>query len=224
MQVKKPHQRGRENPEIRRENRVCVGKWVLLCFIMTWLIPPSAVAASIRLAWDPTPDYFLTGYHVYRADVFDGPYERLTADPVSGPEFLDETADLGHQYFYAITAVDSEGKESAFSSKLSVCLTKYDAFPEPGALVARSGPDLSARMQDVVILRGTHRDPSGQSVSHHWTQISGPPVALSGSDSSVATFLAPLVSSDTIFAFCLTITDPSGGNTTDFISVTVRRQ
>lgn len=184
----------------------------------------AAYAGPVRLAWDPSPDYWIAGYHVYRAGVSGGPYTRLTADPVSGCEYADETAVAGNNYYYVVTAVDAAGNESSFSSELAATIAGYDAAPEPGALLVHTGMQLTVKSGDLVLLSGGHRDPEGKTVAYKWSQVSGIPVAISGSDRAEAGFLAPVVSVDTVLSFALTSTDAAGGSSADLILVTVRKR
>jgi hypothetical protein len=196
-------------------------KLVLLIFALPVAL---AFAGPLRLAWDPPPNYWIAGYHVYRSDVPGGPYtrdKRLTTEPVTKCEYSDETAVPGKTYHYVVTTVGTDGKESAFSSELKATLANYDATPEPGALIARAARDLTVRSGDTVILTGNHRDPEGKNVTYQWSQTSGKSVSLSGSDRPEASFLAPIVTTKTDLIFDFTVTDSEGGKTSESIRVTV---
>ena len=196
----------------------------LIAFLFLALAGDIAFAGPLRLAWDAPPNHSIAGYHVYRSDTSGGPYQRLTADPVSKCEYLDETAVPGHQYLYVVTTVGVEGDESAYSSELAASLASYDVVAEPGALFARAGSDLTVLEGEMVLLTGNHRDPEGMSVTYQWSQLSGMAVSLSGVDRAEAGFLAPLVQADAVLTFALTVTDAGGGSTNDFIRVTIRRR
>jgi len=194
------------------------------CALGFWLSGGLAAAASLRIAWDPPPDAWTAGYHVYRSETRGGPYLRLTATPVPEAEYSDETARPGHSYYYVITTMGQEGKESAYSSELEAVLARYDAAPEPGALIVRAAAERRVYAGEMVVLTGSHLDPEGGSISRLWTQVSGPPVSLSGADREEAAFIAPAVSADTVLMFGCTAVDAAGGNATDFVRVTVRRR
>lgn len=183
-----------------------------------------AIAGPLRLIWDPSPDYGITRYNVYRAVVSGGPYAKLTKEPVLECGYTDQTATPGNRYFYVVTAVDTAGNEGSFSPEFAAMVAAYDFSPEPGALLASTNMDLTVASGDLVLLSGCHRDPEGKSVSYKWTQLSGKSVAISGMDRPEAAFLAPIVSVDTVLMFALTATDSAGGGTSDFIIVTVRRR
>jgi len=61
------------------------------------------------VCWDPSPSPDVVGYYVYRAGV---PYERASG-LLTGPCF---TESYGTMRVYAVTAVDSAGRESGFSN------------------------------------------------------------------------------------------------------------
>lgn len=92
--------------------------------------PPTGLAAvpggadthtSIDLSWEPDTDADLAGYIVYRQPVdatgaFTGPAIRLNATPIPSPAYSDQTAIIGQNYAYRVTAVDTVGNESAPSA------------------------------------------------------------------------------------------------------------
>lgn len=65
-------------------------------------------------------------------------------------------------------------------------------------------------------------DPDGDALTYAWTQTAGSPaVTLANATTSIASFTAPDVSSNTTFTFMVTVTDPSGESSTAEINVTV---
>jgi len=68
----------------------------------------------IDLVWAPDTDADLSGYNVYRSDSGGEPI-KLNTDPVKSPSFRDDAVLPGHQYTYAVSAVDVRGNESARS-------------------------------------------------------------------------------------------------------------
>ncbi len=80
----------------------------------------AALFASLKtvyLDWQANPEP-VSGYHVYRADQSHGPYLRLTAQPVSATSFRDVFLRAGQAYFYVLTAVDEQGRESNYSEEV----------------------------------------------------------------------------------------------------------
>jgi hypothetical protein len=58
----------------------------------------------------------IVGYHVYRSVNENLPFifwERLTDEPIAEGNFNDPAAEPGTRYFYKLTQVDAEGRESA---------------------------------------------------------------------------------------------------------------
>jgi len=86
---------------------------------------PTAVSLSgeshtVLLSWAASTSSGVTGYYIYRKTTT-GQYAKLNASSAdSGTQFTDTTVQAGTTYDYAVTAVDSSGNESAYSSATSV--------------------------------------------------------------------------------------------------------
>jgi hypothetical protein len=93
------------------------------------------------------------------------------------------------------------------------------------APTAEAGPDLTVFEEDPVILDASRSvDPDDGIISFQWTQISGIPVALSGADTHMATFNAPIIDSPgESLEFRLIVTDSGGLKSSDTCFVTVSR-
>ena len=78
---------------------------------------------AIDLSWLPDTESDLAGYIVYRHEPStsaenSGPWQRVSpAQPLPGPGFHDANVEPGHNYSYAVTAIDQEGHESARSAE-----------------------------------------------------------------------------------------------------------
>jgi hypothetical protein len=68
----------------------------------------------VDLTWAPNTDSDLAGYNVYRREN-NGPWTRINSALISTPAYRDGNVAAGRTYFYAITAVDVHGNESARS-------------------------------------------------------------------------------------------------------------
>jgi hypothetical protein len=86
----------------------------------------AAAAADIKLAWSPNSEGDLAGYGIYYRIGADGPpydligYVALEELPDrSNPFFTVSELEFGYNYYFAATAYDTAGNESAFSA--SVC-------------------------------------------------------------------------------------------------------
>ncbi|UCH40967.1 MAG: hypothetical protein JSU67_04560, partial [Gammaproteobacteria bacterium] len=95
------------------------------------------------------------------------------------------------------------------------------------APVANPGLDQTAIEGNEVVLDGSlSSDPDNEIVAYQWMQTGGPLVNIAGNDMGIATFLAPLVDSDQVLSFELTVIDELGNramasvdvNVTDFSS------
>jgi hypothetical protein len=95
-------------------------------------------------------------------------------------------------------------------------------------VIAASAPhavthgDQTVNEGSTVTLDGTSStDADGDIASHAWDQIEGPPVALTGAATAVATFTAGDVSDTTVLRFRLTVRDESGLTDTAIVAVIV---
>jgi hypothetical protein len=77
---------------------------------------PGVTSSSVSLSWTASTSSTAAGYNVYRASAIDGPFTKLTATPISGTTYTDNTAQSGSTYYYAATAVDASSNESAYSA------------------------------------------------------------------------------------------------------------
>lgn len=90
---------------------------------------PSGLTASlepvrvVRLRWSPNAEPDVAGYHVYRALAPGDPPVRLTGSPVTASGYVDGTAPDSLAAWFAVSAVDFTGNESARSALLRVYLT-----------------------------------------------------------------------------------------------------
>jgi len=72
---------------------------------------------TIDLSWEPDKEEDLAGYIVYRADG-SGPWQRVSGpQPLAGAAYPDTTAEAGHSYRYAVSAIDQLGHESQRSAE-----------------------------------------------------------------------------------------------------------
>jgi hypothetical protein len=100
--------------------------------------------AGVRLRWNPNTEPDLAGYHVYRAAASGGPFTRLDAATVTATEFVDGSAPDSASLWYAVSAVDATGNESARSGAVrvwlqagnAVALQLQAAYPNPCPLAA----------------------------------------------------------------------------------------
>ena len=71
---------------------------------------------GIDLVWAPETEPDLAGYNIYRHQEGGQPV-KINSDPVKTPSFRDTNVVSGHTYYYAVSAVDVRGNESARSEE-----------------------------------------------------------------------------------------------------------
>jgi hypothetical protein len=77
---------------------------------------------SVGLAWTDSTTT-VAGYNVYRGTSPNGPYaSKLTPSPISSAQFTDTGLQSGLTYYYVVTAVDSNGVESAYSNQATALI------------------------------------------------------------------------------------------------------
>jgi hypothetical protein len=76
-------------------------------------------AGAVDLLWNASSGRDLAGYNVYRS-MDGGSFERINNQRAPTPIFHDATVAPGHDYKYAVTAVDLTGNESGKSEPASV--------------------------------------------------------------------------------------------------------
>jgi hypothetical protein len=164
----------------------------LLATLLLLLIMPTISAESVTLAWDPPHRGFLAGYNVYRSDDPEGPWVKLNSQVVTETLFIDTTVPPEVEQFYAVTTVDADGRESDFSSQISVIVKKQP-------LLISAGPDREVKAGQTVVLSAS-TSVSG-SFSFAWSQIGGTQISLSDTESSSLAFLAPEVDTEERLTF-----------------------
>ncbi len=80
------------------------------------------VSHSVALNWVASTSTGVIGYYVYRGTQSGGPYTKLNGTPVTATSYTDATVTAGSTYYYVVTAVDSSGTESAFSSEATATI------------------------------------------------------------------------------------------------------
>ncbi len=83
-------------------------------------------AGHIELSWDINQEPDLQGYWVYRSEQPDTNGQRINKQLLLTPTFRDNTAVVGKQYAYRVTAVDRSGNESPFSSPVTAELPQRE--------------------------------------------------------------------------------------------------
>jgi fibronectin type 3 domain-containing protein len=80
----------------------------------------SGESHTVQLTWAASTSSGVTGYYVYRGTQ-SGQYTKIDpSSPTAGTEFTDTSVSAGTTYYYVVTAVDSSGAESSYSSPATV--------------------------------------------------------------------------------------------------------
>src|SRR3989442_6321666 len=113
----------------------------------------------------------------------------------------------------------SDGKGGTATDTVDVIVQNINQPP-----VANAGPDQTVSEGSSVGLNGAaSSDPDGDTLSHSWTQTTGPAITLSNSNTATPTFTAPSVGpSGSTLTFELTVSDGKGGTATDTVDVIVQ--
>jgi len=113
-------------------------------------------------------------------------------------------------YTFALTVDDGHGGNSTDA----VVVTLVNRPP-----IADAGPDkMGARNQGIGLFGTGSSDPDGNPLTYSWVQAAGPPVILTDASTPVAWFSASALD---VYTFALTVDDGLGGNSTDWVVVTV---
>jgi len=72
---------------------------------------------SATLTWTASTSG-VAGYNVYRGVQSGGPYTRINSVLEAPTNYVDNTVQPGCTYYYVVTAVDSNGLESAYSNEV----------------------------------------------------------------------------------------------------------
>ena len=150
---------------------------ILLIFITTTV----AVAASVRLEWDPTSQT-IDGYRIFmRVEGQNYDYDnpawqgKDTTCSIDGLE--------GGNIYYFVVRSHKDALESSDSNEVSY---------EPPFLTVNAGNDQIVSANAPVTLNGSGSiKPNGGNLSYQWTQTSGPLLDITASDTNAPTFTAP---------------------------------
>jgi fibronectin type 3 domain-containing protein len=81
-------------------------------------------AHSVALTWNapaPVDGVTIVGYNIYRGTTAGGPYVPIALH-VSETAYKDTLVNNDRTYYYVVTAVDSAGRESAYSEEIKAVI------------------------------------------------------------------------------------------------------
>jgi hypothetical protein len=71
---------------------------------------------GVTLSWVASSSPGVSGYNVYRGTASTGPFAKVNTSLVGGTSYADNSVQAGQTYYYVITAINSSGLESGFST------------------------------------------------------------------------------------------------------------
>jgi len=99
------------------------------CITIIWLFPCFAFAGNVSLTWQANTDPDLAEYRVYY-----GTSSRVYGQPVPVGKVTKYTVtglEEGKTYFFTVSAVDTSGNESGYSSEVKKNIPSLRAIPSP---------------------------------------------------------------------------------------------
>jgi hypothetical protein len=106
----------------------------------TGLKAVSAGTSRIDLTWNKNSETDLNRYYVYRSQVDGGPYTRIgSVSKMTQPKYSDTGLKTATIYFYVVTAIDTAGNQSAYSSQASATTQGESSEPSIGPRPAPIG-------------------------------------------------------------------------------------
>ena len=82
--------------------------------VLTVTSPP--VQHSVALSWKASTNTHVVSYNVYRSTISGSSYG-LSASALGSANYTDQTVQSGATYYYVVTAVDDQGRESTYSNQ-----------------------------------------------------------------------------------------------------------
>ncbi len=134
------------------------------------------------------------------------------ADGDADPKWIEfDIADDGVNESDEFFRVDLNNASGATLSSSQLRIDILDGSGSNAAPNAVAGAGQQVVSGALVTLNGSgSNDPDGDSLTYSWSQTLGPGVTLSDTSTARPTFTAPIVSSDTLLRFQLSVSDPDG--------------
>lgn len=109
---------------------------ITLIAIVVLIIATAAAAAQIQVSWNPNTEPDLAGYKLY-VGTASGQYGEPTDVGNMTETLLEITPQYGGTHYFALTAYDTSGNESAFSDEATCFVPDKTSPDKPKGLVAR---------------------------------------------------------------------------------------
>lgn len=100
----------------------------------------SADETEVVLVWDANTETDLDGYNVYSAASATGIFTQINGSLLTDPTYTDSTITAGQTLYYAVTAMDTSGNQSAKSAVVFATRSPGSATPAPIAFLGVEAP------------------------------------------------------------------------------------
>ena len=144
-----------------------------------------------------------------------GPGVVLVNAGTASPSFTAPAVTSNTPLTFQLTVTDNQGATG--STAITVTVSNVNQLPTVSA-----GANQSINEGAAITLRGSATDPDGAITTYQWMQTAGPAVTLTGAATAQASFTAPLVFTDTVLTFQLTVADNDGALAVATINVGVK--
>ncbi len=94
----------------------------------TNLIATAASSIQIDLSWTATTESDLAGYNIYQSTTSGSGFSKINTSLVTGESYVDTDLTSGTTYYYKITAEDTSGNESGYSSEVNATPTADESL------------------------------------------------------------------------------------------------
>ncbi len=171
-----------------------------------------AEASTVTLAGSGTDSDGTIASHLWAQTA--GPVVTLTGANTATASFVAPAVAASTVFTFKLTVADNLGATATATTNVTV--QQVNAAP-----VANAGANQTVNDATTVTLAGSGSDSDGMIASYSWAQTAGPAVTLGNAIAATASFVAPVVASNTLFTFRLTVTDNLGATGSATTNVTV---
>lgn len=182
-------------------------------FVVAMMCVAQVYAVDVKLAWDANTETNLAGYKVYW-----GTTSRSYGPPVNAGNQTAYTVTglLPGTYYFAVTAIDSEGNESGYSIEVSITLT----MAAPTATVTSPADGTNTSVPGSLLVSANATAASGLSIAGVTLLVNG---QLRGAEDQSSPYVFFLdISTLTIASHTVSVrARDSAGNTADAVPVTI---
>ena len=189
-----------------------------MAYVLIFQFADSALAQSVKLAWDGSSDSSIAGYRVFRTEQSGSfnPSAISGSTLLTSPAFTDSTVQYGHTYYYVVAAVSTAGMQSPYSNQVQAVIAQLTTNLPPTVSL---GPDQTITLPASATLTANASDDGlpSNTLTYQWSVLSGSNVTLSSTDTATTT--ASFVTAGT-YTIRLTVSDGALSASAD-IKITV---